>query len=114
TFISKIDQAKKNNVNALVYMNQLKWGSSMPSWIEEKAYLSASKNINGQLESHMYNIFTKKSLTYMCLATDFWKAKYASLVDSAINKYHVSGIYMDQTCLSRVCYDPNHDHPVGG
>ncbi len=113
-FTPAIDRAKQQDVHALVYMNQLKWGDSQPSWQNEKAYLWATKNIEGKHESHMYNIFTKKSLTYMCLATDFWKNKYAALVDSAINKYHVSGIYMDQTCLSRVCYDPTHNHPVGG
>ena len=113
-FVPSVDEAKKRNVNALIYMNQLKWGSSMPSWINEKAYLWSTKDINGKDESHMYNIFTKKSLTYMCLATDFWKNKYAALVDSAVNKYHVSGVYMDQACLSRVCYDTTHDHISGG
>lgn len=113
-FTDKVEEAKKHDVNAIIYMNQLKWGNSMPSWENEKAYLWSTKNIKGESDSHMYNIFTKKSLTYMCLATDFWKDKYAALVDSAVNKYKASGVYMDQACLSKVCYDPTHDHEPGG
>src|SRR5690606_34232227 len=73
-----------------------------------------AKDINGNMLSHVYNIFTEKALTNMCEATDFWQRKYASLVDTAINQYGLGGIYMDQICLNRRCYDPTHHHTVGG
>ena len=95
-------------------MNVLQWGTSTASWKNENAASYAVKDINGKMNSHVYNVFTGKSLTSMCVATQFWKDKYASLCDSAINNYHINGIYMDQTCLSRVCYDTSHGHPLGG
>jgi len=49
----------------------------------------------------------------MCLGTQFWKDKYASLSDSAVNTYKANGIYMDQACLALDCYDRNHGHPAG-
>jgi hypothetical protein len=64
--------------------------------------------------THVFNIFTGKALTNMCIATDFWQDKYASLCDSVINTYHINGVYMDQACASRMCFDPDHGHPQGG
>lgn len=113
-FKAAVDEAKEAGVNAIVYMNALKWGPSTPSWETENVEPHTVKNIDGSMKSQVYNIFTKKALTYMCESTDFWKHKYASLVDSAINEYRLSGIYMDQTCLNSRCYDPSHGHAVGG
>lgn len=113
-FKAAVSEAQRRGVNALVYMNALKWGPSTQSWVDEGAERFAAKDINGNMLSHVYNIFTKKALTNMCEATDFWKQKYASLVDTAVNQYGLGGIYMDQICLNRRCYDPTHGHTVGG
>ena len=113
-FKAAVDEARHQQVNALVYMNALKWGPSTQSWTDEGAERFSVRDIDGKPFSHVYNIFTKKALTNMCEATDFWKEKYASLVDTAINQYGVGGIYMDQVCLNRRCYDPTHGHPIGG
>jgi len=113
-FISSVKEADKAGVRAIVYMNALKWGPSTASWKTEGVEPYTVKNIDGKMRSRVYNIFTKKALTYMCESTDFWKRKYASLVDTAINKYHLAGIYMDQTCLNSRCYDSSHGHDLGG
>ena len=113
-FKTAVSKAQQQGVNALVYMNALKWGPSTQSWVDEGAERFAVKDINGNALSHVYNIFTKKALTYMCEATDFWKQKYASLVDTAVNHYGLGGVYMDQVCLSTRCYDPTHGHSIGG
>lgn len=66
------------------------------------------------MKTFVYNIFTKKGLTEMCIASERWRDKYALLSDSVINFYGLDGIYMDQACISRNCYDPSHGHPLGG
>ena len=114
SFIAAVDSAKQQDVNAIVYMNQLQWGSSTRSFDTEDASIFTVKDRDGDMISHAYNIFTGKSLTNMCIATDFWKDKYTSLAEKSIEIYGVSGIYMDQACLSRMCYDEDHNHPVGG
>jgi len=48
------------------------------------------------------------------MGTDFWKNKYASLSDSVVNTYKTNGVYMDQACMTRKCYDSTHGHPIGG
>ncbi len=113
-FLKELRNAQQQGVHALVYMNGLKWGPSTQSWKDEGAERYAAKDIHGNPLSHVYNIFTKKALTNMCEATDFWKRKYASLVDTAVNQYGIDGVYMDQACLNRMCYDPSHGHPIGG
>jgi len=113
-FNQALATAQQKGLKAIVYMNVLQWGTSTDSWKKENASAAAVKDINGHMNSHVYNVFTGKSLTSMCIGTRFWKDKYASLCDSALNFYRLNGIYMDQACLSRTCYDRNHGHPLGG
>ncbi len=114
SFVAAMKKANENDVRAIVYMNAFQWGTETKSFTEENAVLYTVKDINGNSRSHVYNIFTGKSLTNMCMGTDFWKNKYASLSDSVVNTYHTNGVYMDQACMSRRCYDKTHGHTIGG
>lgn len=114
SFVSALTAARENGVRSIIYMNVLQWGTSTRSWEKENAARYAVRNLDGSLRSHVYNIFTGKSLTNMCIVTAFWKKKYASLSHQALMDYGVDGIYMDQACLSRICYDPHHGHKTGG
>ncbi|MBC9934928.1 DUF6259 domain-containing protein [Chitinophaga qingshengii] len=113
-FKSAIDKAREQGVNALVYMNAFQWGTATKSFEAEHALNWAVKDKAGNTGAHIYNIFTQHSLTPMCLATSFWKNKYAALARQAIHDYGTSGIYMDQACLHQRCYDPSHGHSTGG
>ncbi|MEN8250942.1 MAG: DUF6259 domain-containing protein [Bacteroidota bacterium] len=114
SFVEAMKVANENNIHAIVYMNSFQWGTETQSWKDEKAERFAVKDINGDIRSHVYNIFTGNSLTNMCMGTDFWRKKYASLSDSVINIYQTNGVYMDQACLNRRCYDKSHNHTIGG
>ncbi len=114
SFISAMKSAQEDDVKAIVYMNQMQWGTNTESWENEHAASYAVKDINGDLNTHTYNIFTNKSLTTMCMGTQFWKDKYASLCDTAVNTYQTNGVYMDQACFSFLCYDKTHGHKIGG
>lgn len=114
SFVTAMTSAQKDGVEAIVYMNQMQWGTETESWKNENAQAYAVKDINGKMNTHLYNIFTNKSLTTMCLGTQFWKDKYTSLCDSVVNTYHTNGVYMDQACFSFLCYDKTHGHPIGG
>lgn len=114
SFISAMTSAQKDGVKSIVYMNQMQWGTNTESWEKENAQANAVKDINGNLNTHTYNIFTNKSLTTMCMGTQFWKDKYSSLCDIAVNTYQTNGVYMDQACFSFLCYDKTHGHPIGG
>ncbi|TVZ58636.1 hypothetical protein NA63_1141 [Flavobacteriaceae bacterium MAR_2010_105] len=114
SFITAMKSAKDENINAIVYMNQMQWGTNTESWEKENALAYAVKDIHGNTRTHTYNIFTNKSLTTMCLGTQFWKDKYAALCDTAVNTYQTNGVYMDQACFSFLCYDAGHGHSLGG
>lgn len=114
SFVSAMKKANDKGVRAIVYMNSFQWGTETESWKEENALPWAVKDINGNIRSHVYNIFTGNSLTNMCMATDFWQNKYASLCDSVVNTYQTNGVYMDQACTHRLCYDKSHGHAIGG
>ncbi|MCB0476154.1 MAG: hypothetical protein KDC69_10775, partial [Flavobacteriaceae bacterium] len=114
SFIKAITKAQNEGLEAIVYMNQMQWGTETASWTEENAQAYAVRDINGNLNTHLYNIFTNKTLTTMCMGTQFWKDKYSSLCDTAVNRYQTNGVYMDQACFSFLCYDKTHGHSVGG
>jgi hypothetical protein len=114
SFISAMTNAKNSGIRAIVYMNQALWGTTTKSWKNENAVLASAKDANGNTISHVFNKFTNKSAAYMCMGTQFWKDKYSSLCDSAVNTYKVNGVYMDMACLSLKCYDKSHGHQVGG
>lgn len=114
SFKQAVAKANSEGVHAILYMNSFEWGTSTESFKQEDASRWAVRNIKGDMEPHVFNIFTHHSLTPMCMATSFWRNKYASLADKAINEYNVGGIYMDQACDSYLCYDKNHGHSIGG
>ncbi|SHG03754.1 hypothetical protein SAMN05444274_1248 [Mariniphaga anaerophila] len=114
SFKNAVKSAQEEGVRCIVYMNSIQWGDSSGSWKTEGAQPYSVKDINGKMRSHAYNIFTGNSLTNMCMATEFWKNKYSSLCDSAVNVYQTNGVYMDQACLSRMCFDKSHGHKIGG
>jgi hypothetical protein len=112
-FIKAMSVANGKGVKAIVYMNQRLWGTTTESWIKENALPFAAKNSDGKINTHVYNIFSNKGTASMCIGTQFWKNKYASLCDSAINTYSANGVYMDQACQVMSCYDGSHGHPLG-
>jgi len=113
-FREAVAQAHQNDLHMLVYMNQRAWGLSTKSWESEGAEQFAVKAKHGKIEPEIYNIFTRQALISMCLGTSFWRNKYAGLAEEAVNDLGVDGIYMDQACAHKPCYDPGHGHPPGG
>lgn len=114
SFTKAMSFAHDKRINAIVYMNQALWGTTTESWKDEDAERYAAKDIKGNTLTHVFNIFTVKPTAYMCMGTQFWKDKYSSLCDSAVNTYGANGVYMDMACLNTMCFDRSHGHPIGG
>ena len=113
-FQRAVARAQKQDVHAIVYMNQRLWGMTTKSWTNENAEYFAVKNSSGKVQPEVYNVFTKQPCASMCMETVFWRNKYAGLAEAAFKDLKVDGIYMDQACSSLSCYDPNHGHSPGG
>lgn len=113
-FIEAVQSARDAGVNVIVYMNAIQWGDVTEEWKSGKVMPYTVKDINQNEISHVYNVFSGNALVNMCIGTSFWRDHYSSLCDSVVNTYQTSGVYMDQTCLSRMCYDKNHGHVPGG
>ncbi|MGI6047969.1 MAG: DUF6259 domain-containing protein [Petrimonas sp.] len=113
-FVEAVQSARDAGVNVIVYMNAIQWGDVTEEWKSGKVMPYTVKDINQNEISHVYNVFSGNALVNMCIGTSFWRDHYSSLCDSVVNTYQTSGVYMDQTCLSRMCYDKNHGHVPGG
>ena len=113
-FKTALAKAHKQDVRALVYMNQRLWGMETSSWTNRGAERFAVKVPDGTIRPEIYNTFTQSKCASMCMGTEFWRGVYADLAERAIRALGVNGIYMDQACTSLACYDPAHGHPVGG
>ncbi len=114
SFVDAVTAARAKGINPIIYMNHFQWGNATESWKKENALAYAAKDYEGNVKTTMYNKFTGNTLTSMCIATQFWKDKYSALCESAVNAYNTSGVYMDQSCRSRLCFDESHGHPIGG
>lgn len=114
SFRAAIQEAERQGIRALVYMNQRLWGMTTASWTNENAERYAVKGRDGRVRPEIYNRFSKLPCATMCLGTEFWRAKYAALAAEAFHTLGVGGIYMDQACSSLACFDPRHSHPLGG
>lgn len=114
SFIHAVKSAQDAGVNLIVYMNAIQWGEATEGWKSGEVKPYTVKDINGNERSHVFNIFSGKALINMCIGTKFWRDHYSSLCDSVVNIYETNGVYMDQTCLSVMCYDKSHNHDIGG
>lgn len=113
-FIAAVRRAREEGVRAMVYMNQRLWGMTTASWTNEQAAIYAVKAADGTVRPEVYNTFSRLPCATMCLATDFWRRKYAGIAEEVFQRLGVEAIYMDQACSSLACYDPGHGHPRGG
>ncbi len=113
SFIRAVADADKAGLRAMVYMNQRLWCIGQPSW-GPQAEAAAVKERDGKVRTEVYNIFDPKPCATMDVTTQYWRDKYAGIADTVIDKYGLHGIYMDQAVLSLMCWDPTHNHPLGG
>lgn len=114
SFKRAVARAREHQVHALAYMNQRLWGMTTESWTNRGAATWAVKAEDGNIRPEVYNTFNRAPCASMCLGTDFWRDTYAGRAEEAVRGLGLSGIYMDQACLSLSCFDPGHGHPVGG
>ncbi len=113
SFRAALSKAHREDVHAIVYMNQRLWGMETTSWQTTPAREFAVLDRTGTIHPEVYNTFTKSPMASMCMGTEFWRNHYAGLTEQAF-KLGVDGIYMDQACSSLACYNPAHGHAVGG
>lgn len=112
-FLAAMDVAHREGLHVFPYMNQRLWGTTAKSWTEEGAEAFASKGADGKVHPEVYNTFTKGPCAVMCLATEFWRSKYAGLAEEVLCRLTADGLYMDQACCPNYCYDRTHGHVIG-
>ena len=113
-FIDAVAEAREAGVHCINYMNSFQWGDSAPSWKERGADQWCVRRADGGTITKTYNVFSNKSLTNMCPATEFWRKTYTDMCDTLVNVYGNGGIYLDQSCQSKPCYSTTHGHAIGG
>ena len=113
-FKEAVARAQQKDLHAIVYIHQRDWNTRTRSWQAENAERFAVKREDGTLDTVVPNIFTGDPQAHMCMATSFWRNKYAGLVEEAFKGLHLDGVYMDVACWHAPCFDPSHGHPLGG
>ena len=112
-FQTALKSAQQAGLHVIPYMNQRLWGMNTASWKSEDAEAYAVKKTDGKIPKEDYNKFMPTPCAPMCIATDFWRNKYAGLAKEVVCSLGADGVYMDQTGVSAACYDPKHGHVLG-
>lgn len=112
-FKAALAAARRQDVHAILYMNQRLWGMTTRSWTDEGAAEWAVRGKDGRVTSETYNTFMKAPCAPMCIAAQFWRDKYAGLAREVLGELQPDGIYMDQAGVLATCFDPRHGHIVG-
>ena len=112
-FKAALAAARRQDVHAILYMNQRLWGTTTQSWLDEKAEDFAVRGQDGKVAIESYNTFMKAPCAPMCIGTPFWREKYAGIAQEVLCDLKPDGIYMDQVGVLANCYDPRHGHIIG-
>ena len=112
-FRAALAAAERQDVRAILYMNQRLWGTQTRSWTNECAEVHAVKGKDGKVRTEVYNVFMKAPCAPMCIGTRFWRDKYAGIAQEVLCDLKPAGIYMDQVGVMASCHDPSHGHIVG-
>jgi hypothetical protein len=112
-FQTALDAAHRQGLHAILYMNQRLWGTTTASWSTENAEAAAVKGPDGKIRPEVYNTYLKAPCAPMCIATSYWRNKYAGLACEALGTLNADGVYMDQTGVTAACHDPRHGHILG-
>ncbi len=112
-FKAALAAARRQDVRAILYMNQRLWGTMTQSWTNENAETYAVKGIDGKVRTETYNTYMKAPCAPMCIGTQFWRDKYAGLAEKVLCDLKADGVYMDQVGVWANCYDPTHGHIPG-
>lgn len=113
SFTNALAAARRQDVHAIVYMNQRLWGTITQSWLDEGAEAYSVRGKDGKVAIESYNTFMKAPCAPMCIGTSFWREKYAGIAEEVLTRLRPDGIYMDQVGVLATCYDPRHGHIVG-
>jgi hypothetical protein len=113
SFKAALAAAQRQDVRAILYMNQRLWGTQTRSWTNECAEVYAVKEKDGKVRAEVYNTFMKAPCAPMCIGTRFWRDKYAGLAEEVLCDLKADGVYMDQVGVTANCYDANHGHILG-
>ena len=112
-FKAALAAARRQDVHAILYMNQRLWGTTTQSWRDEEAEAFAVRDKEGKIAIESYNTYMKAPCAPMCIGTQFWREKYAGIAQEVLCGLRADGIYMDQVGVLANCYDPRHGHIVG-
>jgi hypothetical protein len=108
--ISRLKNSYGNNVLLSGYMNGMLYDSNLASY-SVKGFPSSVKNSTGN-DIHYGNT----SLIYMCPAQEPWQTIMADSTKRMTKDIGLDVTYIDMVTASgvRECYDPTHNHPLGG
>jgi len=117
TFVKAVHELQSEGIKVIVYINGRLWDTESRSWREENADLAAVKDESLKPYGERYNVFVPGHvIAPMCPTTELWMSKMTSVVNSLVRDLSLDGVYLDQISIypANLCFDPNHDHPVGG
>ncbi len=109
-----VEKIHKMGSHVMPYINGRLWDPSNKSWKNENGKDAAALKSDGTCYTEVYG--SRVPNNAMCPYTKKWQDKIAAVVSQMFREYKTAGIYIDQISAAegKLCYNPNHGHPLGG
>ena len=109
--ISRLKQSYGSGVYFSGYMNGMLYDMNLSSYASHEAY--TIKNSTGEVLSQ---VFSGTLFAYMCPTQEPWHNIMSQSTQQMTHDIGFDGAYVDMVTASssRECYDPSHQHPLGG
>jgi len=124
-FVERLAEMQAQGIRVAPYINGRIFDQATKSWNVDSKSASAKQVPSpilitdpSRIDSETYNesYGSKAVFAVMCPHTTYWQEKIISIVQNLTHNFNTDGVYIDQIAAAgpRPCFDPSHDHPLGG
>ncbi len=108
-----VAQLQEAGVRVVPYINGRLWDTDTENF-QEVGYKHATRDRDGEPYIEVYG--SGEELAPMCISQQHWRDTLHDIVLRLMTEVGMDGVYMDQIAAARprLCYDPNHGHPLAG
>ena len=113
-FAEAIEELQARNIKIVPYINGRVWDIGLDDF-QSEALPATVKTIDQNFQQATFG--TPSTFAVMCPTTETWQNKMNEIIQRLAGpEFGVDGVYIDMLAAAppALCFDPSHNHPLGG